>query len=179
MVHPTPPLHGAPHLGKRATSGQAALTPRRRRAAVRRAAKLRERHLPARLALAQDFPRDGKASADYVRTLGELWEIERRLEGSPPAVDEPVGSTVQPGHLVTLEFSGQRRLLRRRGRPLVAKYRLARPVEGLLDESTVSVESPLAQAVLGRTVGARVQVDAAAGRYFVRVLATLAMPGKL
>jgi transcription elongation GreA/GreB family factor len=179
MTHPTPPLHGAPALGKRATSNQAALTPRRRRLAVRRAAKLRERYLPARLALAQDSPHDGKASADYVRTLDELWDIERRLEDAPASVDEPISSTVQPGHLVTVEFKGRRRLLWRRGRPLVAQYRLVRPVEGLLDEATVSVESPLAQAVLGRTVGARVQVDAAAGRYFVRILATVAVPGEL
>ena len=115
MAHPTPPLHGAPDLGKRATSDQAALTPRRRRLAVRRAAKLRERYLPARLALAQDSPHDGKASADYVRTLDELWDIERRLEDAPASVDEPVSSTVQPGHLVTVEFKGRRRLLRRRG----------------------------------------------------------------
>jgi transcription elongation GreA/GreB family factor len=163
MIHPTPPLHGAPDLGKRATSNHAALTPRRRWLATRRAAKLREHRLPARLALAQDSPHDSRASADYIRTLDELWELERRLEGAPPPVGETASSSVQPGHLVTVEFNA-RRLRGLCGRRSVAQYLLVRPAEVALDAAHISVESPLAQAVLGRTVGARVQVSAAAGR---------------
>jgi transcription elongation GreA/GreB family factor len=178
MVHPTPPLHGAPYLGKRATSNHAALTPRRRWLATRRAAKLREHHLPARLALAQNSPHDGRASADYVRTLDELWELERCLEGDLPPVGETASSIVQPGHLVTVEFKAGR-LRGRCGRRSVAQYVLVQPVGVPFDAAHISVESPLARAVLGRTVGARVHVDATAGRYFVRILATVAVPGEL
>jgi transcription elongation GreA/GreB family factor len=177
MVHPTPPLHGAPYLGKRATSNHAALTPRRRWLATRRAAKLREHHLPARLALAQHSPHDGQASADYLRMLDELWELERRLEGDLPPGRETARSIVQPGHLVTVEFNAGR-LRGRCGRRTVAQYLLVQPVEVPLDAARISVESPLAQAVLGRTVGARVQVSAAAGRYFVRILSTVAVLGE-
>jgi transcription elongation GreA/GreB family factor len=177
MSHPTPPLHRAPDVRKRATSNHAALTPRRRWLATRRAAKLRERHLPARLALAQTSPHDSQASADYVRTLDELWELERRLEGAPPRVGEKASSSVQPGHLVTVEFNAGR-LRGLWGRRSVAQYRLVQPTEIPLDAVHISVESPLAQAVLGRTVGARVQVSAAAGRYFVRILSTVAVLGE-
>jgi transcription elongation GreA/GreB family factor len=177
MIHPTPPLHGAPDLGKRATSNHAALTPRRRWLATRRVAKLRGHQLPARLALAQGSPHDGQASADYVRTLDELWELERRLEGVPPLVGETVGSIVQPGHLVKVEFNAGRLRGRCRRRP-VAQYLLVQPAEVSLDAAHISVESPLAQAVLGRTVGARVRVSAAAGRYSVRILSTVAVLGQ-
>jgi transcription elongation GreA/GreB family factor len=177
MVHPTPPLHGMPDLGKRATSNHAALTPLSRWLATRRAAKLRERHLPVRLALAMDSPHDGQASADYVRTLDELWELERRLGGAPPPAGETASTVVRPGHLVTVEFNAGR-LRGRCGRRYVAHYLLVQRAQVPLNAVQMSVVSPLAQAVLGHTVGARVQVSAEAGRYFVRILSTVAVLGE-
>ena len=46
------------------------------------------------------------------------------------------------------------------------------PVEAPLDQLRISVESPLAQALLGRRVGEQVDIDAPAGRYQCRILTT-------
>lgn len=177
MGLPTPPLHEAPDLGGRATSSYAVLTPRRRWLATRRAARLREYHLPVRLALAQDSPYDGQASADYVRTLDELWELERRLEDAPRPVRDTASSIVQTGHRVTVEFNARRLRWRWRRRP-VAQYLLVQPAAVPLDAAHISVESPLAQAILGHTAGTRVQVNAPLGHYFVRILSTTAVLGE-
>ena len=46
------------------------------------------------------------------------------------------------------------------------------PVEAPLDDLRISVESPLAHAVLGRRVGDQVEVDAPDGRFRCRILTT-------
>ena len=52
------------------------------------------------------------------------------------------------------------------------RFLLVDPVEAPLDQLRISVESPLALALLGRRVGEQVEVQAPAGRYPCRILAT-------
>lgn len=54
----------------------------------------------------------------------------------------------------------------------VERFLLVHPVEGALDDLRVSAGSPLARAVLGRTIGNVGEVAAPAGSYPVRILAT-------
>jgi transcription elongation GreA/GreB family factor len=52
------------------------------------------------------------------------------------------------------------------------RYLLVDPIEAPLDDLRISVESPLAQALVGRRVGEQVEVDAPAGRYRCRIVTT-------
>jgi transcription elongation factor GreA len=56
------------------------------------------------------------------------------------------------------------------------RFLLVDPVEAPLDQLRISVESPLAQALLGRRVGEQVEVQAPAGRYRCRILTTRRFP---
>jgi transcription elongation GreA/GreB family factor len=52
------------------------------------------------------------------------------------------------------------------------RFLLVDPIEAPVDDVRISVESPLAQALLGRRVGEQVEVEAPAGRYRCRIVAT-------
>jgi len=149
------------------------LTTRGRDLVLDKVADLRTIHLPERLALACAAPDDGRLSADYVRLLGELWELERLLRESTTVGEKTSPGVVELGDLVTIEFSGTLGLRRRR---TVEQYLLVHPAEAPLDQLRISVESPLARAVLGQPVGSRVDVHAPVGRYGVRIVATEAAP---
>jgi transcription elongation GreA/GreB family factor len=140
---------------------------------MEKAAHLRDVRLPEALALAQANPDDGRLSAEYVRVLGELWELEGLLAKSITVGDKTNHGVVEVGDLVTVEFAAPHGLRRRR---TVEQYLLVHPAEAPLDQLRISVESPLARAVLGKPVGARVQVEAPAGRYAVRILGTGVAP---
>jgi transcription elongation factor GreA len=146
-----------------------ALTARGRDLVRDKVAVLRSIRLPEQLALVRADPDDGRLSADYVRLLGDLWELERLLAESVTVGKKTTHGIVEFGDLVTIEFSAQHGLRRRR---TVEQYLLVHPSEAPLDQLRISVESPLARAVLGQHVGARVDVHAPAGSYCVRVLAT-------
>jgi len=150
-----------------------ALTARGRDLVLDKVAELRDICLPERLALARSAADDGRLSADYVRLLGELWGLERLLRESTTVGKKPKPNMVELGDLVTIEFTAARGLRRRR---TVEQYLLVHPVEAPLDQMRISVESPLARAVLGQPVGAHVDVQAPAGRYAVRVVATEVAP---
>lgn len=87
MFYLFPPPDGPDLLRGHEASTIPALSRRRRTRITRRAARLREVRLPARLASAQHHPRNGRASAAYLRALDDLWELERSLAGAP-ASDE-------------------------------------------------------------------------------------------
>jgi transcription elongation factor GreA len=149
------------------------LTTRGRDLVLDRVTDLRTIHLPERLALARSAPDDGRLSADYVRLLGELWDLERLLGEASIVGEKANPGVVELGDLVTIEFSAAHGLRRRR---TVEQYLLVHPAEAPLDRLRISVGSPLARAVLGQPVGARVDVHAPAGRYGVRIVATEAAP---
>jgi len=168
-----PPGDGRSTRFNSAGSQLPALTSRGRDLVNERVAELRAICLPARLALAQEAPDDGRLSADYVRLLGELWELERLLAESSTVGRKANQGVVEIGDLVTIEFTAARGLWRRR---TVEQYLLVHPSEAPLDQLRISADSPLARAVLGQQVGARVDVYAPAGRYVVRVVATEVAP---
>jgi transcription elongation factor GreA len=73
---------------------------------------------------------------------------------------------VELGDEVTVEFAADE----------TERFLLVDPVEAPLDQLRISIESPLAQALLGRRVGEQVEVRAPAGRYRCRILATRRFP---
>ena len=159
-----------------AGSPQLGLTARGRVLLLERVAELRTIRLPERLALARAAPDDGRLSADYVHLLGELWDLERLIGETATVSEKTNPGIVEFGDLVTIEFTAAHGLRRRR---TVEQYLLVHPTEAPLDQLRISVESPLARAVLGHPVGARVDVHAPAGRYGVRIVATEVAPDGL
>jgi transcription elongation GreA/GreB family factor len=73
---------------------------------------------------------------------------------------------VELGDEVTVEFDAGE----------TERFLLVDPVEAPLDQLRISVESPLARALLGRPVGEEVEVRAPGGRYRCRILATRRCP---
>jgi len=173
MSRSIPPRDGLFARFNRAGSQLPALTARGRDLILNKIDELRTTRLPERLALARAAPDDGRLTADYVRLLGELWDLERLLEESTTVSEKTKPGVVELGDLVTIEFKAAHGLRRRR---TVEQYLLVHPAEVPLDQLRISVDSPLARAVLGKPVGARVNVHAPAGRYGVRIVATEVAP---
>ena len=90
--------------------------------------------------------------------LNEILALAITTEELPPELR----GVVELGDEVLVEFAAGE----------VERFLLVDPVEAPLDDVRISVESPLAKAVLGRRVGEQVEVDAPAGHYRCRVLAT-------
>jgi transcription elongation factor GreA len=134
-----------------------------------RAARLREGQIPALRAAVVDSRHDGSARQDLDRALAELDILETTLDvaGIVP-VAKSDASSVELGDLATVECPGSGG-----GRARVERFRLVHPIEAPLDSERISVESPLARALLGARVGQTVAVDAPARRYHVRVLAVV------
>lgn len=173
MSHSIPPHEGTYAGVESAGPEQVALTARGRELLLDKVAELRAIRLPERLALARAAPDDGRLSADYVRLLSELWELERLLGEATTVREKTNPDIVELGDLVTIEFTAAHGLRRRR---TVEQYLLVHPAEAPLDQLRISAESPLARAVLGQPLGARVDVCAPAGRYGVRIVATEVAP---
>jgi transcription elongation factor GreA len=140
--------HGAPESG-----AAVVLTPEGRRWLMARAAWL-----------ASEPDLAGWDEAAYARGRAELAHLNSILaqavtiEELPP--ERP--GVVELGDEVTVEFAAGE----------TDRFLLVDPVEAPLDQLRISVESPLAQALLGRRVGEQVEVRAPAGRYRCRILAT-------
>jgi transcription elongation factor GreB len=129
-----------------------------RRLAVRAAWLATE--LVPRLAHSQD----GWASGEYERAVSELARLTRILGQAMTTHELPPEdpSIVEFGDEVVVEFAAGD----------TERYLLVDPIEAPLDDLRISVESPLAQALVGRRVGEQVEVDAPAGRYRCRILTT-------
>jgi transcription elongation GreA/GreB family factor len=118
--------------------------------------------------LASEPDKAGWGNEGYARGAAELAQLNGILgqaittEELPP---EELG-VVELGDEVTVEFAAGD----------TERFLLVDPVEAPLDQVRISVESPLAQAVLGRRVGEQVQVRAPGGRYRCRILATRRFP---
>lgn len=85
---------------------------------------------------------------------------------SPPRSCRPSSPVSSSSGEVLVEFAADE----------TERFLLVDPVEAPLDQVRISVESPLAQAVLGRRVGEQVEVEAPAGRYHCGILATRRFP---
>jgi transcription elongation GreA/GreB family factor len=151
---------------ERAPQPQAAvvLTPEGHRRLAARAAWLATERIP-RLAHNLDSPdQDGWAGGEYGRAVTELARLTSVLgqaittEELPP--ERP--GVVELGDEVMVEFDAAE----------TERFLLVDPVEAPVDDVRISVQSPLAQALLGRRVGEQIEVEAPAGRYRCRILAT-------
>ena len=98
------------------------------------------------------------AGAAELARLNEILALAITTEELPPELP----GVVELGDEVLVEFAADE----------VERFLLVDPVEAPLDDVRISVESPLAKAVLGRRVGEQVEVDAPSGRYRCRILAT-------
>ena len=118
--------------------------------------------------LAGEPDQAGWGSEGQARGAAELAQLHSILgqaittEELPP--EQP--GVVELGDEVTVEFDADE----------TERFLLVHPVEAPLDQLRISVESPLAQALLGRRVGEQVEVEAPAGRYHCRILATRRCP---
>jgi transcription elongation GreA/GreB family factor len=129
-----------------------------RRLAVRAAWLATE--LVPRLAHSQD----GWASGEYERAVSELARLTRILGQAMTTHELPPEDPgiVELGDEVVVEFAARD----------TERYLVVDPIEAPLDDVRISVESPLAQALIGRRVGEQVEVNAPAGRYRCRILTT-------
>jgi Transcription elongation factor, GreA/GreB, C-term len=118
--------------------------------------------------LASEPDKPGWGSEGHDRGAAELAQLHSVLgqaittEELPP--EQP--GVVELGDEVTVEFDAGE----------TERFLLVHPVEAPLDQVRISVESPLAQALLGRRVGEWVEVQAPGGRYRCRLLATRRFP---
>jgi transcription elongation GreA/GreB family factor len=106
----------------------------------------------------------GWASGDYERAVNELAHLTRVLSQARTTNELPPEDpgVVELGDEVMVEFAAGDS----------ERYLVVDPIEAPLDDLRISVESPLAQALIGRRVGEQVEVDAPAGRYRCRILTT-------
>jgi transcription elongation GreA/GreB family factor len=106
----------------------------------------------------------GWASGEYERAVRELARLTRILGQAMTTHELPPEDPgiVELGDEVVVEFAAGD----------TERYLVVDPIEAPLDDVRISVESPLAQALIGRRVGEQVEVNAPAGRYRCRILTT-------
>jgi hypothetical protein len=118
--------------------------------------------------LASESDKAGWGNEGDVRGAAELARLHSVLgqaittEELPP--EQP--GVVELGDEVTVEFAPGE----------TERFLLVDPVEAPLDQLRISIESPLARALLGRRAGEQVEVQAPGGRYRCRILATRRFP---
>jgi transcription elongation GreA/GreB family factor len=118
--------------------------------------------------LASEPDKPGWGDEDHGRRTTELAHLNSILGQAITTEDLPPENpgVVELGDEVTVEFAAGD----------TEQFLLVDPVEAPLDQLRISVESPLAQALLGRRVGEQAEVQAPAGRYRCRILATRRVP---
>jgi transcription elongation factor GreA len=159
MARPADDYAGSPVRRPHAQDSEAAvvLTPEGRQWLLARAAWL-----------ASEPDQAGWASEGYARGAAELAQLNSILGQAITTQELPPEQPgmVELGDEVTVEFTAGE----------TERFLLVHPVEAPLDQLRISVESPLAQALLGRRVGEEVEVEAPAGRYRCRIVATRRVP---
>ena len=110
----------------------------------------------------------GWPSGEYERAVSELARLTRILGQARTTHELPPEDpgVVELGDEVVVEFAAGD----------TERYLVVDPIEAPLDDLRISVESPLARALLGRQVGEEVEVRAPGGRYRCRILATRRFP---
>ena len=107
--------------------------------------------------LASEPDKPGWGDEDHGRRTTELAHLHSILGQAITTAELPPerAGVVELGDEVTVEFAADE----------TERFLLVDPVEAPLDDVRISVESPLAQALIGRRVGDQVEVDAPDGRY--------------
>jgi transcription elongation GreA/GreB family factor len=141
------------------------LTPDGKQQLAARAARLATDLIP-RVApyYLNDPDQKGWASVEYGRAVTELASLTRILQRSITTDQLPPENPgiVELGDEVEIGFPNG----------YTHRFLVVNPIEAPLDELRISVETPLAQALLGRRVGAQVEVEAPDGPYRCRILTT-------
>jgi len=143
------------------SQGQVMLTAEGRVLLHDRMVELAEEILPSMRPLLVEDERDERVVADFERLQAEHDRLAVLLGTAGDIDTAALGQTIALGSRVAiLDAEGNRRIVR-----------IVDPVEAFLDEERISDTSPLAQALLGRTVGDRCPVQAPAGTWVAEVLA--------
>jgi transcription elongation GreA/GreB family factor len=161
-----------PHSGQHRPAQQRApkpsavvLTPEGQAQLAARAALLATVRIPRLANYYLDDPgQDGWAGVEYRQAVAELALLTSTLQRAITTDQLPPErhGVVELGDEVVVEFpSGYSQ-----------QFVVVNPIEAPLDDLRISVESPLARALVGRRVGQQVDVDAPAGRYRCRIVAT-------
>jgi transcription elongation GreA/GreB family factor len=141
------------------------LTPDGKQRLVARAARLATDLIPRFAPYYLDDPdREGWASVEYGRAVAELASLTRILQRSVTTDQLPpeTPGIVELGDEVEIGFANG----------YTHRFLVVNPIEAALDDLRISVETPLARALVGRRVGAQVEVEAPDGRYRCRILTT-------
>ncbi len=107
-----------------------------------------------------DPGRDERDVAEFGRELEEIAALEAILETSRLIDPKSFTDEVILGCQVTIQEVGGRRK---------DTVRVVDPIEAVLDDERVAVDSPLGQAVIGAKVGDRVTINAPSGAWDARV----------
>lgn len=104
---------------------------------------------------------DGRLRLEFDRVAGQLAELEALLAEAADVPDDGCGTpVVRLGSMVVVEAADGEQI----------RVRPVHPAEAHLDRERISMDSPLAVALLGRSAGDVVTVAAPAGSYPCRVL---------
>ncbi len=140
-------------------SDQVVLTHEGREHLVSRIAGLRRELEEVEERLRQDH--ESEAAAEQIRLRAEIEQLEGALHRAV-VVDEVEEdpSVVEMGDEVAIELADG----------TTEVFAIVHPLEAMVDDDRISVESPLAQAVLGHRPGETVTVDAPAGSYAATIV---------
>jgi transcription elongation factor GreA len=144
------------------------LTQDGREALHRRLDRLRAEVLAPLGAMLGDPEHDRRIDDDYDRAFAEAAQLEQLLAEATSVEPPAETDVVALGSLVEVRFADGS----------VERMRLVHPAEAFLDDERVSVQAPVAQALLGRRGGEVVEVLAPAGRMTVEVV-TVTQPARL
>lgn len=125
--------------------------------------ELRVERLAELRPLLSDPSRDERVVADFERTLVEAAELEQLLAEAEDLVRDPAADdgVVVLGSRVSVAMPDGS----------IEVMRPVHPIEAVLDDERVSVQSPLAKALMGHRVGDVVDVVAPRGRYQATIAA--------
>jgi len=143
------------------------LTRHARRVLEAKAHRLRDRVIPELAALLEEPDHDSRLDEDYHRTTRQLADLSALLDRAEPVEvlpDDP--RQVELGEAVTVRLEDG----------TLERYLIVHPAEATLGGLRVSVASPLGAALVGRSIGDDVDVQAPAGTYRCRIVSTERQP---
>ena len=143
------------------------LTRHARRVLEAKARRLRDRVIPELAALLAEPDHDSRFDEEYYRVTRQLAELSAlldRAEAVELLPDDP--RRVEMGEAVTVRLEDG----------TLERYLVVHPAEVTLGGLRVSIASPLGAALVGRSVGEAVDVDAPGGSYRCEIVSTDRQP---
>ena len=143
------------------------LTRHARRVLNAKARRLRERVIPELVAMLEEPDHDSRLDEEYYRATRQLAELSTlldRAEAVEVLPDDP--RRVELGEAVTVRLEDGS----------LERYLIVHPAEATLGGLRVSVASPLGAALVGRSIGEAVDVQAPGGTYRCEIVSTDRQP---